>query len=141
MSDRLNEAQAELDKMRAARDDDLTLFGDDVEAAVDSVLDHAGEQWKAKALEAVRRAALCNTTVLVTDVWMRLDEATYDARAIGGVMREAARRGWLTNTGQWHKSSIPEHHGRPLTVWRSNITGFHGTHWCAEEASGASNAE
>ena len=138
-SDRVRDTRAVFDRMRAERDQDQrSLFGDDTDAAVESVADHAGPVWKERALEAVRQAALCNTTVTVTDVWSRCQECdTPDRRAIGWALREGHRRGWLTPTGQYRKHPDPCAHSRPLMIWRSRITEFHGTHYVAEERRGA----
>jgi hypothetical protein len=71
MSDRLREAQDELAKMRAERDADLTLFGDDTDAAVESVTEHAGPVWREKALAAVKAAATANLTLTAVDARYR----------------------------------------------------------------------
>jgi hypothetical protein len=127
VSDRLREAQGAL---RSFRDEvsnrDPTLF-DDMDAAIESVTENAGPIWRELALDAVRRAARCNRTLTVVDVWMRCEQCdTYDNRAIGGIMRRAKELGWITPTGNYRPSSIPAHHGRPLLIWRSNICEAHG---------------
>jgi hypothetical protein len=124
MSDRLNEARRALDAMRAARDDGLTLFGDDADAAVESVTSHESEPWRERALDALYRAARMNLSLTVLDLWYFCAECmedVLDARAVGGIMREGARRAWIRATDQYRPSSNPAHHGRPLRVWRSLI--------------------
>ena len=53
-------------------------------------------------------------------VWERLDALdvhTHEPRALGAVMRSAARAGFLTNTGSYFKSTRPECHSRPVPLW------------------------
>jgi hypothetical protein len=136
MSDRLREAQSELRAMRdEINDRDPTLFDqfdDDMDAAIESVTDHAGPVFRELALDAVRRAARCNHTLTVTDAVMRCtdpDCETLDARAWGGIMRRARDLGWIVSTGNYKPSTVPAHHGRPMLIWRSNIVEDHGTNF------------
>jgi hypothetical protein len=125
MSDRPREARAELDKMRTGRSADLTLFGDDADATVESVLEHEGDVFKEQALAAVRSAAMTNRSITVVDVWARMDDpACLDRRAMGGIMRIARDRGWISPTGQFRRHPDPAAHARRLQVWRSNVLQF-----------------
>jgi hypothetical protein len=143
MSDRMREAQEQLAAMREARnerDDALRLFAE-ADIAIKSVTENAGPVWKERALDAVRSAARVNHTITSFDARMRCDECeTYDGRAWGGVMREAARRGWIVSTGKYRPGPVSAH-GRPLLQWRSRICEYMGSHWAYEEGTGASNAE
>lgn len=85
--------------------------------------EHADEAWKQEALEAVRRAAEANETLIVDAVWPYLNEgacATHDYRAMGPVMIRARREGYIAPTGDFRKSHL-RNHGTPRPVWRSLI--------------------
>jgi hypothetical protein len=118
MSTRLDEARAALEHHRTQRDAPPDLFSHEVER----VADNAGPEWRAQALEAVRHAAEAQDFIIITDVWRRMpDMPIYDGRAIGQIMRRAKQLGWITPTGQYKPSPVPEHHGRPLLIWRSEL--------------------
>lgn len=115
MSGRLQEAKDALDRYREERP--LTL-----DETIAQVAEHAGPEWRDHALEAVRQAALTNDLVTVDEVHPFISEATYDLRALGGVMRTAGRRGWIRRLpNQYRPSKRPETHSRPLAVWESLI--------------------
>jgi hypothetical protein len=119
MTIRLDEARAALAEHRAQRHAATPdLFSQEVER----VADKAGPDWRAQALEAVRHAAEAQEFVVITDVWHRMpDMPIYDGRAIAQIMRRAKQLGWITPTGQYKPSPVPEHHGRPLLIWRSEL--------------------
>lgn len=75
-----------------------------------------GERWLADALEIVRTAAESRESFTVEDLTF---SSTPDARAVGAVMRQAARRGWITNAG--YVTSGRERHGRPVVLWISKL--------------------
>lgn len=91
--------------------------------AIESVGAHAGDEWRDHALEAVRCAATAFQYLTVDHVHLYLSEAPYDMRSLGSVMREAAKRGWITSTGDYRTSNRPETHSRPLRVWLSQLNG------------------
>ena len=68
-------------------------------------------------------ATLASTRVEFTtdDVWALIGEGWADAepRALGAVMRGAARAGLIERTDRVRESSRPSCHRRPVAVWRS----------------------
>jgi len=75
-----------------------------------------GERWLADALEIVRTAAERRESFTVEDLSF---PSTPDARAVGAVMRSAARKGWIKNGG--YVASGRERHGRPVVLWHSTL--------------------
>jgi hypothetical protein len=122
-SQRLRDTKQELAETRAERDDGQgSLFGDDTDAAIESVGEHAGDHFMQSALEAVRAHARLNTTLTAWDCRHRCTNCTtYDARSWGKVMKVAAANGWIRSTGTY-RPGPKETHSRPLLIWRSNIT-------------------
>lgn len=54
------------------------------------------------------------------DVWRRLalqDVQTHEPRALGSVMKAAARAGYIRNSGEYVKSTRPDCHSRPVPKW------------------------
>lgn len=95
------------------------------DASVATAAGNADPAWKAVALDAVRRCAVRLREFTVDDVWRELNEATattHDARALGAVMRSAAKAG-LVEIGGWRESTRPEAHSRPVRAWRSKLCG------------------
>jgi hypothetical protein len=122
VSRRLDEAVAALAAHREERLRKPPTFWSEPTDPVDRVTERAGQRWRAHALEAVRQAASRSERITVDDVHRFLTEPTYDLRALGGVMREAARRRWIERDGHAYiVSARPETHGRPLALWRSRI--------------------
>jgi hypothetical protein len=132
MSGRLQDAQAALDEARLARAEQdqapLDLFGPPAELAsvtevIESVTSHTSNDWRDRALDAVRNAACTLDVLTVEDIAWPDDVEPYDDRARGGVMRQAARNGWLQSTKSYRPSERPETHCRPLLVWQSKLRG------------------
>jgi hypothetical protein len=95
------------DDARAARD-----------AAVTAVDAHAEPEWKELALEAVRRTCEALPEFICDDIWEvgQLPSARED-RALGAVMRRAAREGLCVRTDRTRPSV--RSHLSPKPVWRS----------------------
>src|SRR4051812_42164882 len=93
-SDRVRDAVAELDAHRH-RVHDLAQTPD-LFTALESVLDHAGDEWKDQALENIRRAAIAHRELTIDDIEF---PPTIDNRARGSVMLLAARKKWIKNIG------------------------------------------
>lgn len=54
-------------------------------------------------------------------LWYLLDQmevSTDEPRALGAVINRARKAGRINATGEYRKSTRPECHRRPLTVWR-----------------------
>jgi len=124
---RLDEARAALEAVRAQQAErPLDLFGppadlEPVTIAIATAAAHTSTDWKRRALDAVHAAAVRHPELTVEDVDWPDDLEPDDDRARGGVMRAAARSGWIASTRTYRPSERPETHRRPLLVWRSRI--------------------
>jgi hypothetical protein len=124
-STRLAEALSALEAARATSEParELDLFGpvadvDPIMRAIASVADHAGEAWRAQALAIVERVARALPELTIEDVAPHV-ELTVDRRALGAVMIEAKRRGWIVPEG--YVTSNAERHHKPIRLWRSRL--------------------
>lgn len=88
---------------------------------------HADDDWKREAREAVLHAATHRAEFTTDYIWWLLDQrgATppHEPRAMGAVMRAAAREGLIVKTDRVHDSVRPASHRRPVAVWSSLIKG------------------
>ena len=110
---RLQDAQAEFDRWReyhAQRDPDLFDRSTWEQPA------SASKTWQAEALEVVRQAALGRSSFTVEDLEF---PSTPDRRAVGMVLRRAARIGYVRADG--YVTGGPARHGRPVMRWVSLI--------------------
>ena len=92
------------------------------ERAVTQVADHADQTWMATALAIVDGLSQTRSEITTDDVWEVLDDLdteTHDNRAMGAVMIEAGRSGWLHRTDTTTLSRRAINHRRPVRVWRS----------------------
>ena len=92
------------------------------EMAIATVAAH-NESWVAMAVAYVKRVALAQRWLTTDDVWPLIpggDDELGSFRAIGPVMRQAKREGYIRTTGQ----TRPCHCGRhrmPVRIWESLI--------------------
>lgn len=91
---------------------------DDLFSTIQAVTRAAGTVWTLEVLEAIVETAKRKPVLTVEDV-SPLCPPTIDMRALGGVMLEAQRRGYITKGG-WVTSGR-ERHGRPIRAWHSRI--------------------
>ena len=92
------------------------------EEALAAVAAHADRQWKDIALSIVRHIASVLPELTTDNVWLALSETlahTPEPRAIGAIMLQAARRGWIAPTDRVVKTVRPEAHKRPIAIWKS----------------------
>ncbi len=96
--------------------------------AIERVEEHADPEWKAHALDAIESCARSFPTFTTDAVWALLDGGpeTHEPRALGAVMREAARRGWVESTDRTEQTARVHAHQRPARVWHSLIYGGDG---------------
>lgn len=88
--------------------------------AIDRVEVNAQQAWKAAAREVLADLCATRDTITSDDLWFALadrDVTTHEPRAMGAVIREAARDGRLSGTRQYRPSERPECHARPIKVW------------------------
>ena len=99
-------------------------FPDAIEAAA---LASEGGGWMGAALAALIYVAGERERFTADDVWIELGRRGCtlepgDARAMGGALRRAARRGWVRRlVGEYRQSSRPKRHAGPVQVWESKI--------------------
>ena len=85
----------------------------------DRAADHAGEEWKAHALEAVGVVAATGEEFTSEDVRVKYPDLDNppDKRAWGGIMRRAAKQFQLVSVGT-RKATNPKVHSTIVTVWK-----------------------
>lgn len=88
--------------------------------ALHLVSDHADPEWLAEALEAVYRTAERLPYFHVDSVWLDAGlTTTVENRAMGAVMRRAARLGWISKTDRVAASARSHGSGKP--IWFSHL--------------------
>ena len=96
------------------------------EEAIQRAGEHAHPEWLAEARDAVYIVALRKPQFTTDDVWDAMAEVkvtTHEPRAIGAVMRSAAKEGICAPTLTYLNSRRRACHLRPLRVWKSLIYG------------------
>lgn len=90
------------------------------DTALQQVEENADAEWKEKALRAVHQTALQLREFISDDIWevSQLDSPR-EARALGPVLLEAARQGWIVKTNYVRPSVRSHLSGKP--VWLSSI--------------------
>jgi hypothetical protein len=93
------------------------------EEAVTRVASHADPDWVAHVLDVIYCLAVAHDELTTDDVWGTIGEvaATHEPRALGSVMRQAARLGYVRATDRYTPSARPACHARPVRVWESLI--------------------
>jgi len=94
--------------------------------AMDQVDLNANPAWKELMIQLVRVVALTHPTFTTDDVMILYHEiedapVTHEPRALGPVMRSAAKLGYCHATDLVEKSIRASNHRRPLGVWQSLI--------------------
>lgn len=82
---------------------------------------NADPRWKANALSAVHHVAATQPELVVDDVWRFLAERPTEGRAMGAVMQQAARSGWIEATDRYAATVQAQSHAGGRRVWRSLI--------------------
>lgn len=96
---------------------DLRERVDTVLEAVDGATD---TDWKAEALDAVRRTCEDMAEFISDEIWSHTGLAsTREDRALGPIMRTAARMGWCVKTCYTRPSKRSNLSGKP--VWKSRL--------------------
>ena len=101
---------SDFDHAKRARDD-----------ALERVERNAMEAWKREALAAVERTCRELPEFFADDIWDRGLDSTREDRALGPIMRTAARNGWCVKTDRVRPSKRSHLSGKP--VWKSLIYG------------------
>lgn len=86
---------------------------------------HADDQWKSLTFSIIRQLAESLPEFTTDHVWAWLQEYpeihTHERRALGSMMRETYKSGWIEPTDRYVNSQRPECHARPVKVWRSRL--------------------
>lgn len=107
----------------------LSLDGFDAPSAkivaITRVESNADPHWMASARAELETVARLHDEFSTDAVWERL--ANHDTplprepRAMGAIMRKAARDGLIEPTGRYTESSREVNHQRPVMIWRSLV--------------------
>ena len=92
--------------------------------SLETVGAHADPVWMQHALGIAHDLSLTQAAFTADDIWEKLDDLdveTHDNRAMGAVMTEAARQGWVHRTDNTVLSRRPINHRRPVRVWTSLV--------------------
>lgn len=94
--------------------------------AIERVERNADSEWKDGAYLACCLVAESLIEFTTDDVWEYMERLfpnaqTHEPRAMGAIMRKAARDGKIVPTGEYAKSSRSECHSRPVMIWESLI--------------------
>jgi hypothetical protein len=103
---------------------DLLLGEANKADAMQRVWDHANDHWKQLAYEAVQQLARTRQWFTTDDVWQVLatsDAATHEHRAMGAVMRRAAKAGLIAKTDRVLPTTRPCANCRPVAIWHSAL--------------------
>lgn len=97
-----------------------------LEHALRRVEQNADPAWMRCAITAVRATATRRGTLTTDDVWDTINAtypgvSTHENRALGAVMRIAARQGWIKPSGTYRPTKRRGAHKRPVAVWFSCI--------------------
>jgi hypothetical protein len=76
--------------------------------------------WREDAITVIRALASTRKQITADDVWAHLEHPP-EPRALGHVMRRAAKLGIITPTRTYKPSKRQACHGRPVRVWRSEL--------------------
>lgn len=93
-----------------------------VDASVEASYASTDPAWKNRAMVAVTQVAAQLETFTAEDVWDILDVPDSGGSALGGVMRRAAKAGYIELVeGVTIPSRMDEKHKRPTRIWRSKL--------------------
>lgn len=91
------------------------------EQAIKQVASNTPPDWRERALLAVEYLSRARQDFTADDVWQFLHDAHVEMpaepSALGPIMRESVKRGWIQFTGQVRKSERPVSHQKMLRVW------------------------
>lgn len=91
--------------------------------AIERVDRNANPDWKTHARAAIQFLARTRQEFTTDDVWefmhQRGHDAPHEPRALGALMREAAKQRLIEATDRVRPSERPQCHMNPKRVWRS----------------------
>lgn len=94
--------------------------------AIGLVDEHAQPDWKTAVFTAIETLAHHQVDLTTDDIWHYLamhdiTTQTHEKRAMGAVMRAAAKAGLIEATGNFRESERSVCHRNPKRVWRSLV--------------------
>lgn len=91
--------------------------------AITRVGQHADPDWVEQTLDVIYCLAVARSEITTDDIWETVGEvaATHEPRALGAVMRQAARLGYVRASDRYVPSARAACHARPVRVWESLI--------------------
>lgn len=92
------------------------------EDAIERVDGGANLEWKKYAENVVYELCIMRYRFTTDDVWDKMEGCglrTETNRALGAVMRHAAKNGWCKATGEYQKSRGINRHRMPILIWES----------------------
>lgn len=102
----------------------------DAEAAVEGKRDgmervevNADPEWKQDALLAVGEVAWRLEEFTSDDIWATGLPKPAEARALGPILMQAAKKGWCEKTGRSRPTSQASRHATDVAIWRSKLIG------------------
>lgn len=108
----------------------MTSFDADVakqarDQAIERVDKNTDSGWKQIAATIIYWLALTRQEFTTDAIWYLLGkleaDPPHEQRALGAVVQQAAKEGWIAKTDRVSPSVRPKCHARPLAVWRSLI--------------------
>lgn len=78
---------------------------------------NANQQWIASAAQTVRKLAKLGQPFTTEQVWEQTKGYTHEPRAMGHVVRAAAKAGIIKPTGRWIETVRVIAHHRPMREW------------------------
>ena len=92
-------------------------------SAIARVAANADDDWKAAAMSAIQKTARELRLLTATDIWQNIPEgvSTHECRAMGALMRQAAKAGYIVATPDWKATGRAVSHNRPMRIWRSKL--------------------
>ncbi len=91
---------------------------------IESSYQAADSVWKKAASAALLEVAKNNREFTTDQIWPILARQgihTHNNVAIGAIIQAGSRSGIMQKTGMFKESTNPNNHGRPVTIWRSNL--------------------
>jgi len=89
---------------------------------------NADDEWKRRALSVIEWLAHQTDEFTTDEVWDGLaglagfpGGATHEPRALGAMMKRAAKHGLIEATDRYRNSVRPECHARPVRIWASRV--------------------
>lgn len=108
-----------------------TSLIDALEQQTDRAVHYAGafaepEWYRAAeyALEVLIRRGNNFTTDELHKELQNYEVSTHEPRALGAIIRQASKNGLIRSTGQFKKSTRPECHRRPVSIWAVTTKGY-----------------